>query len=88
MFIYFKFLHSEKHHVASIIVKIVVVIYIYNLYCIHFYVKIEILSFLIIQKKIELYKTNFKIENKKWKNGKYLIIYIELFNTIKFQKYK
>lgn len=68
-FIYFKFLHSEKHHVASIIVKIVAVIYIYiytyNLYCIHFYVKIEILSFLIIQKKIELYKTNFEIENKK-----------------------
>lgn len=63
-------------------------IYTYNLYCIHFYVKIEILSFLIIQKKIELYKTNFEIENKKWKNGKYLIIYIELFNTIKFQKYK
>lgn len=29
MFIYFKFLHSEKHHVASIIVKIVAVIYIY-----------------------------------------------------------
>lgn len=68
-FIYFKFLHSEKHHVASIIVKIVAVIYIYiytyNLYCIHFYVKIEILSFLIIQKKIELYETNFEIENKK-----------------------
>lgn len=60
-------------------------IYTYNLYFIHFYVKIEILSFLIIQKKIELYKTNFEIENK---NGKYLIIYIELFNTIKFQKYK
>lgn len=60
-------------------------IYTYNLYFIHFYVKIKILSLLIIQKKIELYKTNFEIENK---NGKYLIIYIELFNTIKFQKYK
>lgn len=66
-FIYFKFLHSEKHHVASIIVKIVVVIYIYNLYCIHFYVKIEILSFLIIQKKLnfikQISKLRIKMEN-------------------------
>lgn len=42
-----------------------------------FYIKIEILSFLMIQKKnIELYKTNFEI--KKWK----------LSNIIIFQKYK